>query len=90
MSHASLLLGLAMSMTDAEDAADFRAGASWIPGEVTLARRRHEPVAFNPADGWTLRSGAHIDLQGNRSQRPPEPADTRTLHDHFNELCPKP
>ncbi|MHC4183584.1 MAG: hypothetical protein ACYSR0_09570 [Planctomycetota bacterium] len=43
------------------DVDDLQNGARYIPGQVTLARRRGEKVAFNPAKcEWTLPDGIVI------------------------------
>lgn len=47
------------------DVDDFQKGVRWIPGEVTLARRRGEHVNFvqngNKADWyWLMPDGTHI------------------------------
>lgn len=47
----------------ASDAEDLASGARWIPGEVTLARRRGEQVRFDqttPNWYWELSEGSRI------------------------------
>ena len=45
-----IVLGVAMG-GDTEDAVDLAKGAKWIPGEVTMRRRRGEYVNYIPGDG---------------------------------------
>lgn len=43
------------------DAEDFKNGARYIPGEVTLARRRGEKVTFNAAEhSWLMQDGSIV------------------------------
>ncbi|MCK4793081.1 MAG: hypothetical protein KAV87_55640 [Desulfobacteraceae bacterium] len=43
------------------DTDDFASGARYIPGEVTLARRRGEQVIFHPnSQEWEMPSGKMI------------------------------
>jgi hypothetical protein len=49
-------------MVPASDAQDFRDGARYIPGEVTIARRNGERVTFDAsAHKWTMPDGTVID-----------------------------
>lgn len=44
-----------------DDVTDIDKGARYIPGEVTLARRRGERVMFNPEQHtWSLPDGREI------------------------------
>lgn len=44
-----------------DDATDVQNGARYIPGEVTLARRRGERVVFNPEQHtWRMPDGSEI------------------------------
>lgn len=44
-----------------DDATDAMHGARYIPGEVTLARRRGERVVFHPErHKWTMPDGSEI------------------------------
>lgn len=53
------------AMMPQSDVDDFQSGARWIPGEVTLARRRGEKVTFvqqgEQSDWyWQLPDGTHV------------------------------
>lgn len=48
------------------DAADFANGARYIPGEVTMARRRGQTVQFDRvAHQWTMPDGSKIPKGGS-------------------------
>lgn len=54
-------------MFPASDAQDFADGARYIPGEVTLARRRGETVTFDRmAHQWTMPDGSKIPAEGSQ------------------------
>jgi hypothetical protein len=46
----------------ASDAADFQAGARYIPGEVTMARREGKHVTFDRKNHrWTMPDGSTVE-----------------------------
>jgi len=45
-----------------DDALDFQKGARYIPGEVTMARRKGEHVVFCPEDHkWRMEDGTWVE-----------------------------
>ncbi len=44
-----------------DDVADLASGATHIPGQVTLARRRDERVVYNHDNTWTMPDGQTVD-----------------------------